>query len=118
MNFLCVHIYLILNFIPFLRFYSWFIIPTGFVRLALVRCKDGSVLLLIRQRNGILAVCFQPLVNLIKVDDPSLAWLGAGDFPVCEFLIDGRKGNVGVLGNQGGVCSLAADLVCSEGSAI
>ena len=26
-------------------------------------------------------------------------WLGAGDFPVCEFLIDGRKGNVGVLGN-------------------
>ena len=64
-----------------------------------MRCKDGSVLLLIRQRNGILSVRFQPLVYLIKVDDPSLAWLGAGDFPVREFLIDGRKGDVGVLGN-------------------
>ena len=38
-------------------------------------------------------------VYLIKVDDPSLAWFGAGDFPVRKFLIDGRKGNVGVLGN-------------------
>jgi len=46
-----------------------------------------------------LAVCFQPLVYLIKVDDPSLARLGVGDFPICKFLIDGRKGNVGVLGN-------------------
>ena len=64
-----------------------------------MRCKDGSVLFLIRQRNRILAVRFQPFVNLVKVDDPSLAWLGAGDFPVCEFLIDSRKGNVGVLGN-------------------
>ena len=73
--------------------------PVRFFRLALVRCKDCSVLLLIRQRNGILAVCFQPLVYLIKVDDPSLARLGAGDFPICKFLIDGRKGNVGVLGN-------------------
>jgi len=26
-------------------------------------------------------------------------WLGAGDFPVRKFLIDSRKGNVGVLGN-------------------
>ena len=73
--------------------------PVRFFRLALVRCKDCSVLLLIRQRNGILAVRFKPLVNLVKVDDPSLAWLGAGDFPVREFLIDGLKGNVGVLGN-------------------
>ena len=62
-------------------------------------CSDTSINLLIRQRNGILAVCLKPLVYLIKVDDPSLAWLGAGDFPVREFLIDGRKGNVGVLGN-------------------
>ena len=61
--------------------------------------QKRSVLLLIRQRNGILAVRLQPLVNLVKVDDPSLAGLGAGDFPVCEFLIDGCKGNVGVLGN-------------------
>ena len=73
--------------------------PTGFVWLTLVRREDGFVLLLIRQWNGILAVRFQPLVNLVKVDDPSLAGLGAWDFPVCEFLIDGRKGNVGVLGN-------------------
>ena len=73
--------------------------PAGLVRLALVRCKDGSVLFLIRQRDRILAVRFQPLVNLIKVDDPSLAGFGAGDFPVREFLINGRKGNVGVLGN-------------------
>ena len=64
-----------------------------------MRCKDCSVLLLIRQRNGILAVRFQPFVYLVKVDNPSLARLGAGDFPVCEFLVDGRKGNVGVLGN-------------------
>jgi hypothetical protein len=48
-------------------------------------------------RNGILAVRLQPLVNLVKVDDPSLAWLATWDFPVREFLIDGRKGNVGVL---------------------
>jgi hypothetical protein len=74
-------------------------LPTGLVRLALVRCTDGCVLLLIRQRNGILAVRLQPLVNLVKLDDPSFAWFGAGNFPVCEFLIDGRKGNVGVLGN-------------------
>ena len=73
--------------------------PAGLVRFALVRCKDGSVLFLIRQRNGILAVYLKPLVNLIKVDDLSLAWLGARDFPVREFLIDGSKGNVGVLGN-------------------
>ena len=73
--------------------------PVRFFRLALVRCKDGCVLFFIRQGNGILAVRFQPLVNLVKVDDPSLAWLGAGDFPVCEFLIDGRKGNVGALGD-------------------
>ena len=73
--------------------------PAGLVWLALVRCKDGSVLLLISQRYKILAVRFQPLVNLVKVDDPSLARFGARDFPVCEFLVDGRKGNVGVLGN-------------------
>ena len=73
--------------------------PAGFVRLALVRCKDGSVLFLIRQRNEILAVRLQPLINLVQVDNPSLAGFGAGDFPVREFLIDGRKGNVGVLGN-------------------
>ena len=62
-------------------------------------CSDTSINLLIRQRNGILAVCLKPLVNLVKVDAPSLAGLGAGDFPIREFLIDGRKGNVGVLGN-------------------
>ena len=73
--------------------------PAGLVWLALVRCKDGSILFLIRQRDGILAVRFQPLVNLIKVDDPSFARLATWDFPVCKFLIDGRKGNVGVLGN-------------------
>ena len=73
--------------------------PAGLVRLALVRCKDCSILLLIRQRDGILAVRFQPFVNLVKINDPSLAGFGARDFPVCEFLIDGRKGNVGVLGN-------------------
>ena len=56
-------------------------------------------MLLIRQRNGILAVRFKPLVYLIKVDYPSLAWLAAWDFPVCKFLVDGRKRNVGVLGN-------------------
>ena len=71
----------------------------GLVWLALVRCKDGSILFLICQRNGILAVRLQPLVNLVKVDDPSLARFGTWDFPVCEFLVDGRKGNVGVLGN-------------------
>ena len=48
--------------------------PAGLVWLALVRCKDGSILFLIRQRDGILAVRFQPLVNLVKVDDPSFAW--------------------------------------------
>ena len=73
--------------------------PAGLVRLALVRCKDCSILLLIRQRDGILAVRFKPLVNLIKVDDPSFARLATGDFPVCKFLVDGCKGNVGVLGN-------------------
>ena len=73
--------------------------PTGLVGLTFVRREDGLVLLLIRQRNGILAVRFQPPVYLVKVDDPSLAWLGAWNFPVCEFLVDGRKGNVGVLGN-------------------
>ena len=73
--------------------------PAGLVRLALVRCKDCSILLLIRQRDGILAVRLQPLVNLVKVDNPTLAGFGAGDFPVREFLIDSRKGNVGVLGN-------------------
>ena len=64
-----------------------------------MRCKNCSVLFLIRRRDGILAVRLQPLVNLVKVYDPSLARLGAGDFPVREFLIDGSKGNVGVLGN-------------------
>ena len=64
-----------------------------------MRCKDGSVLFLIRQRNGILAVRFQPLVNLVKIDNPSLAGFGARNFPIREFLIDGRKRNVGVLGN-------------------
>ena len=87
-----------------------------------MRCKDGSVLLLIRQRNGILAVRFQPFVNLVKINDPSLAGFGARDFPVCEFLIDGRKGNVGVLGNllwcDRAVSVLSAELVCSEGSAV
>ena len=98
--------------------------PTGLVGLALVRCKDGSVLFFIRQRNGILAIRLQPLVYLVKVDDPSFAGLGAGDFPVCEFLIDGSKGNVGVLGNllwrdrAVSVLSLSAELVCSEGSAV
>ena len=73
--------------------------PAGLVRLALVRCKDCSILLLIRQRDGILAVRFQPFVNLVKINDLSLAGFGARDFSVCDFLIDGRKGNVGVLGN-------------------
>ena len=59
----------------------------------------GSPPATIRQRDGILAVRLQPLVNLVKVDNPSLAGFGAGDFPVREFLIDGRKGNVGVLVN-------------------
>ena len=99
MNFLLVHNCFILDFIPIKWFYNSFIVPTGLVRLAIVRCKNCSVLFLIRQRDGILAVRLQPLVYLIKVDNPSLAWLGAGDFPVREFLIDGRKGNVGVLGN-------------------
>ena len=99
MNLLVVHNCLILDFIPIKWFYNSFIVPTGLVRLALVRCKDGSVLLLIRQRNGILSVRFQPLVNLFKVDDPSLAGLGARDFLVCKFLVDGCKWNVGVPGN-------------------
>ena len=67
-------------------------LPAGLVRLALVRCKDGSVLLLIRQRNRILAVRLQPLVNLIKVDDPSLARFGTGDFPACKFLVMVARG--------------------------
>ena len=73
--------------------------PVRFFRLALVRCKDCSVLLLIRQRNGILAVRFQLLVNLVKVDNPSFARLATWDFPVCKFLVDVCKGNVGALSN-------------------
>lgn len=37
--------------------------------LRLCDAKDCCVLILIRQRNGILAVCFKPLVNLIKVEE-------------------------------------------------
>ena len=73
--------------------------PRRLVRLPSVRTEDCLVLFINGKRHGILAVRLQPLVNLFKVDDPSLAWLGAWDFPVCKFLVDGRKGNVGVLGN-------------------
>ena len=85
MNLLVVHSCLILKIILFQWFHNRVIIPSGFVRFAFVRCKDFSVLLLIRQRNGILSVRLQPLVYLVKVDDPSLARLGAGDFPVASF---------------------------------
>ena len=75
------------------------LIPSGLVWLAFVRREDSLVLLLIRQRNGILAISFKPLVYLVKVDYPTLAWLCTRNLPACEFLIDGRKGNVCVLGN-------------------
>lgn len=77
---------------------DWLITQTV-LRLALMRRTDSRVLLVIRQRNRILAVHLKPLVYLVKVDDPALAWLSSWNVSVCEFLVDSRKWNVGVLGN-------------------
>ena len=77
---------------------DWLITQTV-LRLALMRRTDSRVLLVIRQWNRILAVHLKPLVYLVKVDDPALTWLSSGNVSVCEFLVDSRKWNVGVLGN-------------------
>ena len=72
-------------------------LPLTFVWFTPMGCKDGIVLFLGGQRNGISTVCFQPFVKLILIEYPPLPWLSGRYRSICQFHVQSSQRNTRVL---------------------
>ena len=72
-------------------------LPLTFVWFTPMGCKDGIVLFLVGQRDGILAFHLQPLVEFVIEQDPTLAGFRSWHLALLQLHVEGVQGHAEIV---------------------